>query len=558
MYTTKMSTAFTMTGLLLLAAFNIMADASLPDSVSAHIQSLIREGVHPRLHWSAFPDYQNQLDLLYRQNGQLPLWVTADQPTPQAREVIRHLASADERGLIASDYDAGPLSGWSNELTADTGELASFDVALSLSVMRYGSNLYLGRINPRRVNFGLNIETKRVDLPNLVQKIAQSSQPAAILDALEPGYPLYAHLKQALQKFRLLQQDMPNPQLALPGKFAPGGSHRDVPALRRLLHRLGDLAELDEATAESRLYDHPLAEAVKSLQKRQGLTADGVISASTLSQLNVPTADRIAQIQMGMERLRWLPEYIRGPYLMVNIPSFQLFGSRNDAGTGLGQHDVQMNVIVGEAVDGRHTPVFHADMTSVMFRPYWNVPFKISAKELLPLARRNPGYLAHSNLELVSSFAPNAPVYQPTAGNIEMLATGALKLRQKPGPKNALGLVKFTFPNNNNIYLHSTPSKGLFQRARRDFSHGCIRVQDPVRLAEFVLQAQGEWSKDRIEAAMNGGNPKTVTLKQGIAVYILYSTVLANEQGQASFHPDIYGHDVMLQNLLARGFPYPG
>jgi murein L,D-transpeptidase YcbB/YkuD len=301
-----------------------------------------------------------------------------------------------------------------------------------------------------------------------------------------------------------------------------------------------------------------LAEAVKSLQKRQGLTADGVIRAPTLSQLNVPTADRIAQIQMGMERLRWLPEYIRGPYLMVNIPSFQLFGSRNDAGTGLGQHDVQMNVIVGEAVDGRHTPVFHADMTSVMFRPYWNVPFKISAKELLPLARRNPGYLAHSNLELVSSFAPNAPVYQPTAGNIEMLATGALKLRQKPGPRNALGLVKFTFPNNNNIYLHSTPSKGLFQRARRDFSHGCIRVQDPVRLAEFVLQAQGEWSKDRIEAAMNRGNPKTVTLKQEIAVYILYSTVLANEQGQASFHPDIYGHDVMLQNLLARGFPYPG
>lgn len=549
-----------MTCWLLLLSFSLDATAAppLPDSVSAHLQTLIREGVHPRLRWSAFPDYQATLETLYRQNGQLPLWVAGEQPTPQARAVIDHISSADERGLMASDYDADVLNHWSRELTVDNKDVASFDVALSLSLLRYGSNLYLGRINPRRVDFGLNIETKRVDLPDLAQKIAQSEQPGIILDGLEPQFPLYARLKQALLRFRQIQKEIPDPHLALPAKFAPGGSHKDVPLLRRLLYRLGDLPELDEASIESRVYDPKLAEAVRSLQKRQGLAADGVMGGPTLSQLNVPVADRIAQIQMGMERLRWLPEYIRGPYLMVNIPSFQLFGSRNDLGTGLGHYDVQMNVIVGEAVDGRHTPVFHADMTSVMFRPYWNVPFKISARELLPIARRNPGYLARSNLELVSGFGPNSPVYEPTPGNIEMLATGALKLRQKPGPKNALGLVKFTFPNNNNIYLHSTPSKGLFQRARRDFSHGCIRVQDPVRLAEFVLEGQGEWSKDRIEAAMNGGNPKNVTLRQGIAVYIFYSTVLANEQGQASFHSDIYGHDAVLQSLLAKGFPYPG
>jgi len=544
--------------LLLLFAFDVTAAPPLPDSVSAHLQTLIREGVHPRLRWSAFPDYQNILEALYRQNGQLPLWVVSEQPTPQARAVIDHINSADERGLIAADYDAETLKRWSQGLTVDSKDVASFDVALSLSLLRYGSHLYLGRVNPRRVDFGLNIETKRVDLPNLIQKIAQSEQPTAILDGLEPRFPLYARLKQALLRFRRIQQDMPDIHLALPSRFAPGGHHRDVPALRVLLYRLGDLPEPDEATMDSRVYDGKLVEAVKNLQRRLGLGADGIIGNPTLSQLNVPALDRITQIQMGMERLRWLPEYIRGPYLMVNIPSFQLFGSRNDLGSGLGQYDVQMNVIVGEAVDGRHTPVFHADMTSVMFRPYWNVPFKISARELLPIARRNPGYLARSNLELVSGFAPNAPVYAPTPGNIEMLATGALKLRQKPGPKNALGLVKFTFPNNNNIYLHSTPSKGLFQRARRDFSHGCIRVQDPVRLAEFVLDGQGEWSKDRIETAMNGGNPKNVTLKQGIGVYIFYSTVLANEQGQASFHSDIYGHDAVLQSLLAKGFPYPG
>lgn len=544
--------------LLLSVAFEALALPPISDSVSAHIQSLIHEGVHPRLRWSSFPDYQNQLETLYQQNARNPLWINADQPTPQARAVIAHMASADDRGLISADYDADQWVRWSNELTADPKDMASFDVGLSLSLMRYCSNLYLGRINPRRVDFGLNIEAKRVDLPNLVQKIAQSTQSTAMLDDLEPGFPLYERLKRSLVRFRQLQREMPDPQLDLPVKFSPGSSHKDVPDLRHMLYVLGDLPELEESTVDSRVYDRKLVEAVKSLQQRLGLSADGIIGNPTLSQLNVPVADRIAQIQMGMERLRWLPEFIRGPYLMVNIPSFQLFGSRNDAGNGLGHHDIQMNVIVGEAVDGRHTPVFHADMTSVMFRPYWNVPYKISAKELLPLARRNPGYLARSNLELVSGFAPNAPVYEPTPGNIEMLATGALKLRQKPGPKNALGLVKFTFPNNNNIYLHSTPSKGLFQRARRDFSHGCIRVQDPVRLAEFVLEEQGEWTRERIETAMNGGNPRNVSLRQGIGVYIFYSTVLANEQGQASFYSDIYGHDAVLQNLLAKGFPYPG
>lgn len=539
---------------------SVMAEAiaapPIPDSVSSHIQGLIREGTHPQLRWAAFPDYQSQLEQLYRQNALLPLWVVEGQLTPQARAVVAHIISADDRGLNAGDYDAELLSRWSNELTSNPKDIATFDVALSLSTLRYGSNLYLGRINPRRVDFGLNIEPKRVDLPNLVQKIAQIEQPTQILDGLEPKFPLYARLKQSLSRFHQLQKELPVPQFALPAKFAPGGTHKDVPVLRRMLYILGDLPELDEATADSRVYDHKLADAVRRLQHRQGLSADGIINSGTLNQFNVPVAERVAQIQMGMERLRWLPEYIKGPYLMVNIPSFQLFGSR--AGSGLGQHDVQMNVIVGEAVDGRHTPVFHADMTSVMFRPYWNVPYKISAKELLPMARRNPGYLAHSNLELVPNFSPSAPVYDPTPGNIEMLATGALKLRQKPGPKNALGLVKFTFPNNNNIYLHSTPSKGLFQRARRDFSHGCIRVQDPVGLAEFVLAEQGEWSRDRIEGAMNGGNPKTVNLRQGIAVYIFYSTVLANEQGQASFYSDIYGHDAVLQSLLAKGFPYPG
>lgn len=196
-------------------------------------------------------------------------------------------------------------------------------------------------------------------------------------------------------------------------------------------------------------------------------------------------------------------------------------------------------------------------MTYVIFHPYWNVPHKITVKEFLPAIRRDPAYLARHNLEIVPNFAPNAPVYTPTDETLAMLASGVLKLRQKPGPRNALGLVKFAFPNNNNVYLHSTPSKGLFQRTRRDFSHGCIRVQDPVRLAEWVLAEQGEWTRERIMAAMAGQNPRTVTLKRPIPVYIFYSTVLADRSGRVSFYEDIYGHDRLLRTLLAKGFPYP-
>jgi len=538
----------------------VRADAPelIPDTPAVHIQSLLKEGAHPKLRWGKFPDYKAQLEQLYRQNGLAPLWLHGGKPTPQAQALVASLGEADNKGLSAADYDAEILGQWLGEIgatTANPRDIASFDVALSLSAMRYVSNLYLGRINPNNIDYGLSIEPKRVDLPNLIQKIAQSQQPAAMIDSLEPKFPVYERLKAALPRYRRLAKEVAPVQFSFPPKFGPGDRHKDVPALRRLLHALGDLQEIKPASAASEVYGPELAEAVKRFQQRHGLAADGVIGKGTLNQLNFPLADRLRQIQLGLERLRWLPEQIHGNYLVVNIPSFQLFGFRN--GSAFGRSDLQMNVIVGEAVDGRHTPVFHSEMTYIIFRPYWNLPYKITVKEMLPQILGNPGYLAKNSLELVPNFSPNAPTYEPNFRNIEMLTTGTLKLRQKPGPKNALGLVKFAFPNHNNIYLHSTPSKGLFKKARRDFSHGCIRVEDPVGLAEFILADSGEWTRERIESAMNGDKPKTVTLKQAVPVYIFYSTVLADEVGNVSFYEDIYGHDLILSDLLAKGFPYP-
>jgi murein L,D-transpeptidase YcbB/YkuD len=523
------------------------------------IQALLKEGVHPKLRWGRFSDVQTQLEALYQPSGYLPLWLHDDKPTNQARTVVANLASADDKGLNSSDYDAELLGKWLNSINASSSapspqELASFDSALSIALMRYASNLYKGRINPKRVNFALDIEPKNEDLPALLRKIATSANPDKLIGNLEPKLKLYEHLKTALVRYRKLAKEGFDGNINLPVKFKPGDHHADVPKLRKLLALLGDFMEGDAGDA-SQTYDKNLANAVKNFQLRHGLTADGVIGKTTLTQLNVPLDDRVKQIQLGLERLRWLPEQINGRYILVNIPSFQVFGYHK--GSGSEQPDLEMNVIVGEAIDGRTTPVFHSDMTYVNFRPYWNVPYAITLKEYLPILRRNPGYLGSHNMEIVANFSPNASVYAASGGNVEALASGALKLRQKPGSKNALGLVKFAFPNTNNVYLHSTPSQGLFKKTRRDFSHGCIRVEYPVKMAEFVLKDQEEWTREKIEAAMQQDPPKIVTLKTPIPVYILYSTVWADATGRASFYTDIYGHDPILIEQLAKGFPYP-
>jgi L,D-transpeptidase YcbB len=550
--TPKTPTALLSYLLLLAVALNCTAEPSPPtgNTVSAGIQSLIGEGVHPGLHWGKFPDYQAPLRQLYEGNGYQPLWTHNGKGTSQAKAMIASLATAYTRGLNNEDYDAELLGKWLVELDKETGvqpqTLASFDVALSLMSMRYASNVYVGRINPRHVNFGLDIEPKKLDLPALSKQLAAGNDPDAVITGLEPKLHLYKLLKNALRSFAGRTPSTSSPQINLPAKFSPGDRHPDVVKLRQIL-----LDEKDDRHSEA--YDDHLAERVKDFQHHNGLTPDGVIGKSTLAQLNISPAGKLKQIQLSMERLRWLPERLEGRYIIVNIPSFELFGfDANDEKPAL-----VMNVIVGEAIDGRNTPVFHSDMTYLNFRPYWNVPYKIAAKEYLPKLLNNPGYLAHNNMELVSNLAPGSATYQASLDNIEMLASGEVKLRQKPGPKNALGLVKFAFPNNNNVYLHSTPTPGLFKKSRRDFSHGCIRVERPSDLAEYVLKEQSEWNLEKIEEAMNGDKTRTVTLKTPIPVYIFYATALAAENGEVRYFQDIYGHDQILQDLLARGFPYP-
>jgi murein L,D-transpeptidase YcbB/YkuD len=278
------------------------------------------------------------------------------------------------------------------------------------------------------------------------------------------------------------------------------------------------------------------------------LEPDGVLGPATFRELTRPLSRRITQIELSLERMRWLPVF-DSPPIIVNIPQFRLFAFRTNE--DLPDEILQMDVVVGEAFAPRHTPVFAADMRYIVLSPYWDVPRSIVLEELLPAIRRNPRYLAANGYEIVRGDGDDAAIQPPTAQNIDLLARGKLRLRQQPGPGNALGLVKFMLPNPHNVYLHDTPARALFTRARRDFSHGCIRVADPMALIRHVLGEDPRWPEERIQTAMQSGVPIRIPLPRRIPVFVLYATALVRSTGETLFFSDVYGHDARLEAALA-------
>jgi murein L,D-transpeptidase YcbB/YkuD len=317
-----------------------------------------------------------------------------------------------------------------------------------------------------------------------------------------------------------------------------------------LLTALGDLPEPTAPVdgAQTATLDPALVEALQRFQTRHGLEADGALGRGTYATLTTPLGVRVAQIERTLERWRWLPPRLESPPIIVNIPQFRLFAFQSVE--DVEEQMLTMNVIVGKAFPANRTPVFVSDMTYVVLRPYWDVPYSITTREMLPSIRSNPGYLASHGLEMVSGGGDAATAVEPTPENVEALARGTLRLRQIPGPNNALGLAKFIMPNAFNVYLHSTPAQSLFGRSSRAFSHGCVRVADPVALAQYVLRDEPSWTRESIVAAMNGMRPLRINLRQPIRVFIVYGTAVATESGTVLFFDDIYGHDASLQRQL--------
>jgi murein L,D-transpeptidase YcbB/YkuD len=537
--------------------------AMLPQQLSPEGQSVLRAivqaGTLSDLRWPDFSDYQNHVRKFYESYGYSLLWVKGMEPTPEAQQVIALLLQADQKGLSAEDYD-GPR--WSDRLAKlkpvtdhpSESDAARFDLALTVSVMRYISDLHIGKVNPKHFDFGLDVEEKKYDLPEFLKDhVVGASDVSAVLQQVEPPYPGYQRTMKALQTYLQLAKESDGTTLpAIQKTISPGDSNTGVPQLIRLLRLVGDLPADSNVSADGTIYQGALVEAVKNFQRRLGRIPDGRITPQTLADLNVPLASRIRQMQLALERWRWLPLSYQHSPVIANIPEFHLRAYDENFKIAL-----QMNVVVGKAY-GHDTPIFSDTMEYVVFRPYWSVPYSIAKAEFLPRIARDPDYPAKKGFEVVDSRQEVVAAGTVSSEVLEQLRAGKLFIRQTPGPKNSLGLVKFIFPNNYNIYFHDTPEQEFFAKSRRDFSHGCIRLERPADLAVWVLRNNPGWNMDRVRSAMNGTTTQQVNLTHPIPVLIVYATVIVTEDGVVHFYDDIYGHDAALEKVLEKGYPYPG
>jgi L,D-transpeptidase YcbB len=536
-----------------------IAPRQSPGGFEALLSGMIVAGNVPELDIPDFTKFRESLTAFYGPAGYGLAWVKEGRATLQAQAAIEVLQHAEDKGLNAEDYD-GPR--WAERLrilrrsdpAPSAAELAGFDLALTVAMMRYVSDVHLGRVNPRIFHSGFDIGPAKLDLaPFLRQRIVNARDVKAALATAEPPFPSYRLAREALATYLRLAREDSGEQLPVPAEpVRRGDVYPGVERLTQLLRLVGDLPADAVVPSGGMVYGSALEEAVKRFQKRHGLDTDGRLGRATVEQLNTPLQRRVRQLQLALERWRWVPHEFSHPPVIVNIPEFQL-----RAWDEADRVALSMKVIVGESYRNE-TPVFAKDMTYITFRPYWNVPLSIQQRELVPKILKDRDYLAKNGYEVIDNRGAVSSTGGVSDEILEDLRRGSALVRQMPGPLNALGLVVFMFPNEFDVYLHGTPAPELFSRSRRDFSHGCIRVEYPEKLAVWALHDEPGWDESRILSAMHGSETINVNLHHPIPVLVVYTTAMVAEDGTVKFLQDIYGHDAAMEQVLAKGSPYPG
>jgi len=511
------------------------------------LRTIVDSGRLADLQWQNFSDYQKSVKEFYDAGSDQLEWTRGGKPTQQALELIGILQDAAEKGLDGRDYDSERWTGRISALSGEESALVRMDVAVTVSAMRYISDLHLGKVDPKTLHPDFDPERHKYDLAQFVrQRVIPASSVKDALQVVEPPFPGYRRTVAALDTYlQLAKEEVPDPLPAVKKPIAPGQNYEGLAKLAARLKFLKDLPDGANVAQDSNIYGGEIVEAVKQFQKRHGLASEGKLGPQTIEELNRPMSFRVRQLQLTLERWRWLPDNFDAPPVVVNIPEF-LLRAYDDQGNPV----LSMPVVVGRAMRTQ-TPVLEEDMKYVVFWPYWNVPPSILRGELVPKIEKDPAYLQKNNYEVATYSGQVVTDGVVSADVLAQLRAGKLMVRQKPGPKNALGLIKFIFPNSNNVYLHSTPSVGLFAESRRDFSHGCIRVQNPPALAKWVLRNNPGWTLERIDAAFKAGKDQQVNLTKTIPVLIVYGTAVVPESGIAEFFADIYGFDKKLEKLIA-------
>jgi len=480
----------------------------------------------------------------YEKRSHAAAWVEGAKPGDQMDELIAALRDSTNEGLDPELYTVSMLDarraeaskGFLTDKGFDPKEAGALDVWLTYLYMKYASDIADGLSDLSHADPAWKIKPEKFDPQAHLEKALADGSIKASLAELTPRVPEYQRLRELLVRYKEQQQKGGWPRVPAV-KLKPGQKSPHVAAIARRLAASGDYDGSVPSDATASPYTPQLQEAVKVFQRRHGLTDDGAIGPEVVAALNIPLEHRINQIAMNMERWRWLPRDLGDRFMLVNIPEMRLDVFDND------KVSLTMRVVVGK--QDTPTPIFNDEMTHLVFSPYWNVPDSIAQGETLPAVINDPGFLQRTNMEVVDK-AGN--VIDPSS--VDLNDPTAYRFRQKPGADNSLGLVKFMFPNQFNVYLHDTPADSLFERAARSFSHGCVRVEDPVALARYVLRDQPEWDEDRIREAMEAGTEKHVKLKSPIPVFLGYWTARVRPDNTVQFRKDVYEIDGKLQARL--------
>ena len=507
------------------------AGISVEQAIALHLQ-----GIDSGLIVNAASRRVAGLQTFYNSRGYRPVWVVDGEPTEAAQRLRAVLADAAREGFDPDAYDAGEFS------PRDAYSTARYEIAQSAAALRYLNDLRHGHAAPSEVDPDLFVEPRSLDGAIALEALTAGADIGKTVEGYRPANLQYHRLSISLAALRaqaaagVTWKPLPDS-----GKLAPGSTGPAVTALRARLRQDG--ADLpDDAAAAT--FDKTLADAVTAFQRRHGLTPDGIVGKATLAALNVGIEQRIRQIIVNMERWRWLPDDLGRRHIVVNIAGFSL-----DATTD-GQVRQHMKVVVGRTY--RRTPVFSVPMTYLEINPYWHVPPSIAVKDLLPKIRKSVDILAADGFRVFDGWGATAQEIDPhTIDWSSVRATRfSYKLRQDPGPKNALGQIKFMMPNSHDVYLHDTPARSLFDRTVRVFSSGCIRVERPRDLALFVLDGQSEWTPEALADAFDAPQTRRIVLRQPVPVHITYQTAWIGDDGILQFRDDIYERDAALGAVL--------
>ncbi len=489
------------------------------------------------------------LALIYQNIGAQPLWVAPDGPTPKARLILGYLRDAGRHGLDPQEYKVDELDLlWNAD---DAAGLARLDTSLTFNLVKYIHDISYGRLKIHESDPELFAEAgnRKFNPLSAIQHVLAAPDLNRYLSSLPPQHHHYRSLQTALEHYRKLAASGGWPQLGEGESLRPGQEDQRIATVRKRLLITGELQQRDPVVDEQ-IYDAQLEAAVRLFQKQHGLTQDGIIGKKTRAAMNITAQQKVDIIRINMARWRWHAHDLGEKYILVNIASFNLKAYQDNNSIPA----LDFAVIVGE--DQHQTPVFSDSVAYLDLNPFWNVTPSIAANEDLPSLRKDPEHLVKRHIRLFSSWQQDAVELDSTKIDWYSVTPGRMrgyKLRQDPGPWNALGKIKFVFPNRYSVYMHDTASPNLFQRTERDFSHGCIRVSDPLELAIFVLDGQdGGWTREKITEIYDQDTRKVIRLSSPVPVHITYQTTWVDKDGSIHFNNDIYARDQRLLSALIK------